>query len=248
MKQEFRIISLNRTRFIQLDLLSQSGCVHGFGTVDTGSEAAGARARIQAAFPELAELATVRQVHGTKAVKVGEVSEVPALRRARADILITDRPGIALAARTADCAPLLIFDPRRRVVAAVHSGWRGTVARAGAEAVRVLAEDYGSRIQDLVAGIGPGIMPCHYQVDAPVIAGLREALGRRSRKVLAPDGPDKARLDLSLTNRLILEQAGVPARQIAEVRLCTFCHPDLFFSYRRQGKGVPSLFHFIALV
>jgi len=140
-----------------------------------------------------------------------------------------------------------LFDPGKRVAAAVHAGWRGTAAGAAGEAVRVLARDYGSRPSAMVAALGPCIGPCHYQVDAPVMEAMRAALGRRAQEVLTPDGPDHARLHLARANRIILEQAGLKPANIETANLCTFCRDDLFFSYRRQGQGVPSLYHFIAL-
>ena len=115
------------------------------------------------------------------------------------------------------------------------------------EVVAILESEYGARARDLAAGIGPCIGPCHYQVDAPVIRAIEDGLGARAGEVLSPDGPGHARLDLSRANRIILERAGLPPAAIGEVRTCTYCRADLFYSYRREGKGVPSLYHFIGL-
>jgi hypothetical protein len=235
------------TRFIISPVLARAGCVHAFGTKDLGSSHAAAHARLKQAFPGVREIATVRQVHGRDAVHARSEKDARRLRRIHADVIIVSAAGIAAAVRTADCAPVLVFDPVHNAAAAVHSGWKGAVVRAAEAAVTTLRDKFGSRPADLVAGIGPCIMPCHYQVDDPVIRGITQSLAGRAVEVLAPDGPGKARLDLSRANRIILEQAGVLTRNIDEARICTCCRKDLFFSYRRQGKGVPSLYHFIAV-
>jgi YfiH family protein len=235
------------TRFFTLPVLEAAGAVHAFGTSDLGRGHARAHGRIKAAFPQVRGIATARQVHGVSAARMRTARDASALRDLHADIIIVSAPGVAAAVRTADCVPVLISDPRRTLAAAVHAGWKGTALRAAGEAVRLLAAEYGSRPSELVAGIGPCILPCHYQVDAPVIEAIRGALAARARETLTPDGPGKARLDLSLANRIILEEAGLRADRIQELRLCTYCHADLFFSYRREGKGVASLYHFIAV-
>lgn len=229
-----------------MPLLEGAGFVHAFGTRDTGPDRARARELIKEALPEVKAVATVKQVHGAAAVFLDRERDPEGLGETEADIIVTSRPGIAAAVRTADCAPALILDPVKKVAAAVHAGWKGTSLAGAARAVNILAEEYGSAPSTLLAGIGPCIGPCHYQVDAPVIVAIEEALGRRAELVLAPDGPDHARLDLSLANRLILEDAGVPPDRIEEARTCTFCESGTFFSYRREGQGVPSLHHLVA--
>jgi YfiH family protein len=243
------IKTINNIRFIILVEGERDGWLAVFGTRDLGASAPVAHARIKAAFPAVREIVTVHQVHGRRAVRVFNCKDALALRqnRAEADIIIVNAPGLAGTVRTADCAPILIYDMSRRVGAAVHAGWRGTAARAPVAAVDILVREYGSRRRDLRAAIGPCIGPCHYQVDEPVIEAISSALDGHHQDVLLPDGPGHARLDLSRVNRLILESAGVRSDRILETRLCTFCHDDLFYSYRRQGRGVPSLYHFIVL-
>ena len=236
------------TRFFQLPGLDRPGFVHGFGTIDAGPGLRLARARIRESFPSVLELATVHQAHGRRAVRVANLDQAVGLRRISADVIAGDLPGVAVAVRTADCAPILLLDPERRAVAAVHAGWRGTAAEVVEAAVEFLEAEFGSRPERLFAGIGPCVGPCHYQVDQPVIEGIAAALGKLAGKTLAPDGPGRSRLDLALANRLLLERTGVPAKNIQSVGLCTFCHPGFFHSYRREGKGVASLYHFIARV
>lgn len=242
-----RIRTINSCRFVVSELLDSVGAIHAFGTIDAGGHAATAYPAIRAAFPPVASFAAVHQEHGKVAVRPRPGDDLSALRGRSADIVVVRDPGLAACVRTADCVPVLIFDPRRRAAAAVHSGWKGTVARAPAEAVRILVEEFGATASELYAAIGPCIGPCHYQVDEPVIAGMAEALGSRAAEVLSPDGPGRARLDLSTANRLVLEAVGLDPKKIDEARMCTFCQADLFYSYRRQGKGVPSLHHFVGL-
>lgn len=234
-------------RLIISPLLEEAGMVHAFGTSDLGRTNAGAHTRLKRRFEEIKEIITVRQSHGKKAARVRRKGMVTKFRGTSADVIVTAVPGVAAAIRTADCTPLLIADPQKRVVAAVHAGWKGTAVRAGGEAVRIMAEEYGCRPSRMAAGIGPCIGPCHYQVDEPVIRAVEKSFGKRAKKVLSPDGPGKARLDLSLANRIILEESGIPRDRIWEARACTYCQEDEFFSYRREGAGVPSLYHFIVL-
>jgi len=241
------IVTPRRARFIQIPALRRPGFIHAFGTIDLGRSAPNAHAAIKAAFPEIKEIVTLHQVHGTTPVVVNNIKDAARLRGSDADIVIVNAPGIAATVRTADCAPVLVIDPRRKVAAAAHAGWRGTAKGVAARAVGELCERFGSKPNDLIAGIGPCVGPCHYQVDSPVIEGIIEAIGDRACEVLAKDGHGKARLDLSLANRIILEDAGLKTERIHETRSCTYRGEDLFFSYRRQGKGVPSLYHFVAL-
>ncbi len=240
-----RIQKIAGHRILVAETLELPGVVHGFGTSDLGSSARAARGRIKKSFPEISAVHTASQVHGVRHIAVSPEDTERRTRRRRADIIVTDRPGLAAAARTADCTPVLIADPVRRVAAAVHAGWKGTALRGPERAVRVLAREYGSSPADLRAAIGPCIGPCHYQVDAPVIQAIRRGLGERAGECLAPDGPEHARLDLAAANRIVLTEAGVPEEAIETAGLCTYCHDELFFSYRRQGKGVPSLYHFV---
>ena len=107
------------------------------------------------------------QVHGDR------VAVVTSARTTREelegyDALVTDVPGVAIGARTADCIPVLMYDPVRRVVAAVHSGWKGTVLKIAAKALAVMASKYGTRAADILAVIGPGIGPDSFQVGPEV--------------------------------------------------------------------------------
>jgi YfiH family protein len=180
-------------------------------------------------------------VHGTSIVIKSRGDEVAGwgAARPRADIILTDDPTLAVAVQVADCVPVLIADPRTGAVAAVHAGWRGTAARVVQVAVRALGEAFHSRPADLVAALGPGIGPCCYEVGSElldVFAAARHPPADRNRWfVWSADG--KVRLDVPLANRDQLVAEGLAPDAIHVAGLCTASHPELFYSYRREGQG-----------
>jgi YfiH family protein len=171
------------------------------------------------------DLFAAYQVHG-RAVVVVEPDTEP---RPRCDVLITQSAKKTLMLRYADCTPVLLADAKRRAVAAVHAGWRGSAHRAAGAAVEALRDAFGSRPSDVVAGIGPAIGPCCYTVGDDVT----QAFSDRPR--LLSDG----RLDLWEANRQALVEAGVPPDQIEVAGICTQCQSDRFFSHRANG-GQPA--------
>ena len=159
------------------------------------------------------------------------------------DGLYTDQEHVALVISFADCVPVFLADPVKRVIAAVHSGWRGTVGKIGTKAVRRLQEEYGSRSEDIRALIGPSICRDCYEVDEPVIEKFREAYPDElhDRIWTGQEGdPDHYQLDLWEANRLNLLEAGLLEDHMAVTNLCTCCNPDLIFSHRATGgkRGV----------
>lgn len=150
------------------------------------------------------------------------------------DGLLTDEPNVVLCTHFADCVPLLFVDPVRRVVAASHAGWRGTVADIGGLTVERMCTDYGCRREDIHAAIAPSIGPCCFEVDEPVAAAFRE-LSICDDACCREDGGGKYHVHLWEVNRRLLCQAGIPAAQIAVTDLCTKCHADTFWSHRATG-------------
>lgn len=156
------------------------------------------------------------------------------------DALITDQPGLALIATAADCVPVYLYDPVRRVVGVAHAGWRGTVAGIAGKTARAMAERYGCRPADIHAAVGPSIGPCCYEVDDAVAAPLRQYYGAEAESLLLPGRqPHKYQLDLWEANRRDLQGAGVGAVTVAGA--CTACQVDRLFSHRaeagRAGRG-----------
>jgi len=173
------------------------------------------------------------QVHGATVAVVGSGDAGQVI--SGADGLVTDERGVMLAVHSADCVPLLLADPNRHVVAAVHAGWRGVVTGIAPAAVTVMADRFGCRPADLRVAIGPCIGPCHYEVDEPVIARLRTWPWWEA--VVTPNLRGRWQLDLREAIRRQLSERGVPVIQIETLDWCTFEHPELFYSYRRDGSS-----------
>jgi len=175
------------------------------------------------------------------------------------DALITADPGVLLVVQTADCVPILLADTKNRAVAAIHSGWRGTVRRIAEKALGRMRMEFGTRPEDVIAAIGPSIGQCCYEVGSDVAKEFHAqfpdarqwfdgpfdalAAGENDPNWLpwltmrppghAPPEP-KVQLDLLAANRSILANAGVPGANIFSSDVCTACRSDLFFSYRRE--------------
>jgi purine-nucleoside/S-methyl-5'-thioadenosine phosphorylase / adenosine deaminase len=174
----------------------------------------------------------VWQVHSAEAVYAGAPRPVDADPH-KADIILTDKPGVSLYMRFADCVPILFHDPKKGAVAIAHAGWLGTVRGATTSAVRAIADRFGSKPADLLAAIGPSIGPDHYEVGPDVIAQVGQAFGADAGSLIeARDG--RTYLNLWAANRLQLERSGV--EQIEVAGICTACHLDDWFSHRAE-KG-----------
>ena len=177
-------------------------------------------------------ITTVNQVHGDGICVVDGGDRRP---RPDRDAMITNERGVALGVVTADCAPVLMYDPVRGAVASVHAGWAGTVKGIAGGAVMKMGEVYGSRPADLKVAIGPSIGPCCYEVGMKVMGPLGDALPGASG-LASPSGRNgRFMLDLWETNRRILLMAGVRPGNIAVMGLCTACNPNKFFSHRKSG-------------
>lgn len=150
------------------------------------------------------------------------------------DALITNTPGTALVVFTADCTPILLYDPVTGAVGAVHAGWRGTAAKLGAKTVEAMCKTYGCRPEDIRAAIGPNIAQCCFETDDDVPAAMREAYGTAAEDSIRAAG-DKHYVNLKTLNALSLERAGVKSIEISA--LCTACEPDRFWSHRKVGNN-----------
>jgi hypothetical protein len=221
---------------------------HGFTTREwsfRGDRADDDRRRLAAAMGvHHPDLVVLRQVHG-RAVHVvtpevpRSVDGDPRSEPIEADAVISTDPARAVAVFVADCVPILLADGRRRLVAAVHAGWRGTCAGVAATTVEMIRE-LGVDPSNLVAAIGPSIGPCCYQVDAKVRIAF---LGMTPDAVawFSEDGVERWKLDLWQANIDQLESAGVNPDAIEVSRVCTADHLESCFSYRREGAGTGRL-------
>lgn len=190
------------------------------------------------------------------------------------DALITDQPGFLLSIRTADCLPVLIVDPRRRAVAALHAGWRGALGRIAEKVVGAMRGIFGSQPRDLCAVVGPGIQACCYAVGDEVVSAFRGRFVRSEQffkpvpasseataltakypnLFLSPYPPGHepqhrpaAHLDLAAAVRDQLSTAGLRRNRISCMELCTACRTDLFFSHRKEGARTGRMMAVIGL-
>ena len=171
----------------------------------------------------------VWQIHSATVVVVdGPRAEAPPVQ---ADAILTNRPAVTLLMRFADCVPILLVDPRREAIGLVHAGWLGTVRQVLRSAVRRMAESFGSRPEDLRAGLGPSIAGHHYPVGPEVVAAFRQAFGESAEAHLSKDG-DRIHLDLWSANVQLLREEGLT--QVEVCGLCSACLPQDWFSHRGE--------------
>ena len=153
------------------------------------------------------------------------------------DGLVTNVPGLVLAAFYADCVPLFLVDPVHRAVGLSHSGWKGTVGKIGKRTVELMKEQYGTRPEDLTAAIGPSICQDCYEVSEDVIGQFQEAFEKTYWKEIFYEKPDgKYQLNLWRANELIFREAGLLPERNLTTDLCTCCNAKLLFSHR-ASKG-----------
>ena len=174
------------------------------------------------------------QVHGARVLQVRAGDDPANIASEKADALCSDVAGVALGAYVADCVPVLIVDPRTGACAAVHAGWRGTIAGILAATVATMARAYDSRPADLRAVLGPAIGACCFEVGPEVVAAFTAALPGAPVVIDHPGA--RAHIDLRLAQRFQLEAAGLSTGAIDTVAACTRCDPDRrFFSSRRDA-------------
>jgi YfiH family protein len=223
-------------------------------------------------------LAELRQIHSATVYQVvwgtrGKLDYRPAgysIPRAapnripQGDALLTQEPGVTLSVRAADCMPVLLADPRRRAVAAVHAGWRGALAGIVEITVGEMSRVFGSNPGDLVAAIGPSIRACCYRVGDEIVSAfsgrysrsedffraaphdrVEEEIARRYPLLFltkqppghGPDAVPTVHLDLVAVGLDQLTRAGVSRSKIHVADFCTACRTDIFFSHRKEGSG-----------
>ena len=205
---------------------------------------------------------TAKQVHGTGVFIAGDG---PPPAGVEADAIITDTPGLPIGVLTADCLPILLFDPVKKSAAAVHAGWRGTVKGVAMEAVFQMKHEFSSDAADICVVFGPYIAPCCYRVGAEVVDAYRKDFGSApNRFVYGNDGgkdggndggkdggedrgndggknegedggEDKYWFDLARANREVLKSAGVKDEKMVFDFACTSCENSRLFSHRKDN-------------
>lgn len=189
-----------------------------------------------------------RQLHGAVVARVGRQDCGAGLQyevEPERDGLITDEPGVALTVFSADCTPILLYDPVHRAVGAVHSGWRGTALGIVRHCVEAMRQEFHTDPASLHAAIGPCVGLCCFETDGDVPEAMRRALGAKAERAIREDGNGKYHVDLKRLNALWLEQAGVRTTDICPA--CTACRPELYWSHRIVGNARGSLAAIIML-
>lgn len=227
MAKGFKFKSENGITYLQLPVFRRIR--HAFCTrID---EEAGAPAAL--GIPE-GRLLTLRQVHGAEVLIFEENTKAALTYPLPYDAVVTDKKRVALGIWTADCLPILMVDGSKRIIAAVHAGWRGIWRGVIERTVNAMAKTFESAPTDILAGIGPSIGPCCYEVKEDVVSLFRNSYGSRDQLIQEREG--RTYLDLSRTAQLELSKAGIPPANIEAIPLCTCCREDLFFSFRRDKK------------
>ncbi len=207
-------------------LLAGRGIAHGFG-VRGEAEPKG--------------VVRPRQVHGVAVVRAAAGAPP-----GDADAIVSDLPGVAVAVVTADCVPVLVAAHDGSAVAAVHAGWRGLAAGVIPRAIDALRAGLPAHTK-LLAAVGPCIGACCYEIDRPVIDAMTRRFPDDAEAALTPVRGEHARLDLARLVRVDLVRAGLAREAVGGFEAaCTFCDPERFHSYRRDGAGAGRLLHWIA--
>ena len=198
------------------------------------------RRRFLKLFPGEWALAGCWQVHGSDVRLVKDVEDAkPAENQlgdtVYCDAILSDAGGVLAGVKTADCVPLLFGDPQTRSFAAVHAGWRGTLAEIARVAVQRMKREYGAQHEDLRVAIGAAAGACCYEVGTDVIDAFMSKFPE-GEKLFTETRTDHALIDLLSANRDQLVAEGVKEEKIHIAPICTMCRTDLFFSYRKEKK------------
>mgnify|MGYP003288285459 CR=1 FL=1 len=183
---------------------------------------------------DAADLIALRQVHGNRVAVLAAGRDPRVVRGAPGDALITDRPQLPLAVITADCFPVVLVAPQLPAVGIVHSGRKGTAVQVVPTAIELMCREFRVQPDAVFAAIGPGIGGCCYEVDAASAAPfITQDVDEDA--VYRPSRPGHVYLDLQHVILRQLEAVGLPSSQVWSANLCTACHPQWFYSYRREG-------------
>lgn len=197
------------------------------------------------------KLAMANQVHGTtvRVVTSADWKDDPYEKvNFEADGLMTATPGVALMVFTADCIPVLLYDPVRRVIAAVHSGWRGTADGVVTRAVERMEDVYGCQPKDILAAVGPGICANCFETHEDVPNAMMASLGTQVLQHVQIKENGKFAVDLKGICTMRLEQAGLDPANIAVCHECPACQTDKYWSYRKVGNDRGSMAAVIQLL
>ncbi|MCI5597483.1 MAG: peptidoglycan editing factor PgeF [Lachnospiraceae bacterium] len=264
----------NGVTYLTFPLLERAGLIHGFttrlGGVSTGDCASmnlsftrGDREedvrenykRIgQALGIDMSKAVLSHQVHKTEIFVAGKEDQGRGVdpsqeRLFEIDGLMTKEEGIPLVTFFADCVPLLFYDPKKKVIASSHSGWRGTVEKIGAKTVKKMEQEFGCKPEDILAVIGPSICQDCYEVSEDVAKEFEKVFTREEYEEMILDKKNgKYQLDLWKANEYILLGSGIRKEHLAVTDLCTCCNPEFLFSHRASHGRRGNLSAILCLV
>lgn len=165
---------------------------------------------------------------------VAEILDIPETEIKETDALLTNKTGICLCVQTADCVPILLFDPVKNIIAAVHAGWRGTVKKIAEIAVLKMVQNYGASPENIIAAIGPSISPDIYEVGDEVVEKVRLSIPNAAT-LLHKKNTGKFHLNLWEANRQVLLENGLQPKNIEILGECSFSESEIYFSARKEG-------------
>ena len=257
----FALCQKNGVQYLTIDSFSRTGLVAHAFTTRCGGVSEGPYAGLNMSFrvgdrpenvlinrmnicralgAEPADLVAAAQVHGEGVAAVTAEHRGKGAAEAESalpatDALITNEPGVLLSSYHADCVPVFLLDPVQKAIGVIHAGWKGTALKIAAKTVEAMQQSFGSRPRNCLAGIGPAIGPCCYEVDEPVFSRFQYAFPDCWPALFTPAAPGHWRLNLWEANRRALLEAGLQEERITAANLCTSCRQDLFFSHRASG-------------
>jgi len=230
----YQIVNKNGIQYLVIPEMEETGIQHFFTTRKAPQHGA-------IPFVNQESFVMVRQVHGDNILVIDSPLEDISLfirdaMQKPCDAIMTNQRPMGIGIVTADCLPALLYDPVQGVTAAVHAGWRGTVPALHPKVVCQMTAGFGCKAEDVLVGVGPSIGPCCYTVGKAVMDPVK-SINPRWEKYLTLVEDGKAKLDLAGLNTSQMEDAGILKKNIFTAGLCTACHVDLFYSYRRDGIG-----------
>ena len=200
---------------------------------------------------EFSELTLVRHEHGTNILRLDAKDAGRGITREPfgfCDGFVTNDPGVTLVTAHADCSAFFLYDERTRSIGLAHAGWKGMFGRIGQKLVERLNKEYGADPKDIVAAVGPCICENCFEVDLSLAESFAREFDCPDIFFEKPTAPGKGFVSLRAAAVIQLMDAGVPIENISVIPLCTYERSDLFFSYRRDGKGTGSMAAFMKLV
>ena len=180
------------------------------------------------------QLLTVKQVHGDDLLLIDEFNaDLSHFLSLEVDAIVTNQSGIMIGVLVADCFPVLLWDPEKKVIATVHVGWQGAAKGILGKVVAAMVKNFSCSPDQLKVAIGPGIGAHKYEVDRPVRDAFRQGSGFWN-EISTETRLGHWQLDIAKSCRLQLSEAGLKDSHIETAKECTCCHPELFFSFRRD--------------